>query len=180
MIAVIDGFSPTGMRGREDERRTVLDLLERVARGGGGMMLAEGEPGIGKSVLLRTAVDEAATRGSSLAALRQGDTAAATQQMAGHAQGMPDDAQRKTSASITPRRADRGRAVRLLAEANQGCESIGARADTARVCSRLRHLGVRRRHWTQSPGRPFHLRQTFRELDIGSRVELARIVVERN
>ena len=31
-------------------------------------MLAEGEPGIGKSVLLRTAVDEAATRGFSLAA----------------------------------------------------------------------------------------------------------------
>jgi len=68
MIAVIDGFSPAGMRGREDERRTVLDLLQNVARGGGGVVLAEGEPGIGKSVLLRTAVDEAATRGFSLAA----------------------------------------------------------------------------------------------------------------
>ena len=68
MIAVIDGFSPAGMRGREDERRTVLDLLQNVARGGGGVVLAEGEPGIGKSVLLRTAVDEAATRGFHLAA----------------------------------------------------------------------------------------------------------------
>ena len=52
------------------------------------------------------------------------------------------------------RRADRRRAVRRLAEANQGYESIGATADTARVRRRLRHLGVRRRHWTQSPGRP--------------------------
>jgi DNA-binding CsgD family transcriptional regulator/tetratricopeptide (TPR) repeat protein len=117
------------------------------------------------------------------------------------------------------RRADRGRAVRQLAEANQGYESIGATADTARVRSRLRHLGVRRRHWTQSPGRPdrgwesltetqhtvseltaqglnnrqiaagmylssatvaFHLRQIFRKLDISSRVELTRIVIERN
>ena len=68
MIAVIDGFSLAGMRGREDERRTVLDLLQRVARGGGGVVLAEGESGIGKSVLLRTAVDEAAARGFSLAA----------------------------------------------------------------------------------------------------------------
>ena len=68
MIAVIDGFSAAGMYGREDDRRTVLDLLQRVARGGGGVVLAEGEPGIGKSVLLRTAVDEAATRGFSLAA----------------------------------------------------------------------------------------------------------------
>src|ERR1700733_13042803 len=68
MIAVIDGFSAAGMRGREDERRTVLDLLERVARGGGGVVLAEGEPGIVKSVVLRTAVDEAAARGFSLAA----------------------------------------------------------------------------------------------------------------
>lgn len=114
---------------------------------------------------------------------------------------------------------DRGRAVRQLAEANQGYESIGATADTARVRNRLRHLGVRRRHWTQSPGRPdrgwesltetqhtvseltaqglnnrqiaagmylssatvaFHLRQIFRKLDISSRVELTRIVVERN
>jgi hypothetical protein len=52
MIAVIDGFAPAGMRGREDERRTVLDLLQRVAGGGGGVVLAEGEPGIGKSVLV--------------------------------------------------------------------------------------------------------------------------------
>jgi DNA-binding CsgD family transcriptional regulator len=117
------------------------------------------------------------------------------------------------------RRADRARAVRQLDEANQGYESLGAAADTARVRSLLRQLGVRRRHWTQAPGRPgrgwesltetqhqvseltaqglnnrqiaagmylssttvaFHLRQIFRKLDISSRVELTRIVIERN
>jgi DNA-binding CsgD family transcriptional regulator len=117
------------------------------------------------------------------------------------------------------RRTDRGRAVRQLDEANQGYESLGAAADTARVRSLLRQLGVRRRHWTQAPGRPdrgwesltetqhkvseltaqglnnrqiaagmylssttvaFHLRQIFRKLDISSRVELARIVIEQN
>jgi DNA-binding CsgD family transcriptional regulator len=117
------------------------------------------------------------------------------------------------------RRADHDRAVDRLTEANAGYESIGATADTARVRSRLRELGVRRRHWAHSPGRPvsgweslteaqhqvseltaqglnnrqiaagmylsrttvaFHLRQIFRKLDIDSRVELARIVIERS
>ena len=117
------------------------------------------------------------------------------------------------------RRADQGRAVQHLAEANQGYEAARAAGDTARVRRRLRQLGVRRRHWTPSPGRPesgwesltetqhkvseltaqglnnrqiaagmylssttvaFHLRQIFRKLDIGSRVELTRIVLERS
>ena len=52
------------------------------------------------------------------------------------------------------RRADHDRAVDRLTEANAGYESIGATADTARVRSRLRELGVRRRHWAHSPGRP--------------------------
>jgi len=88
----------------------------------------------------------------------------------------------------------------------------GAGADAARVRRRLRRLGVRRRHWTPSAGRPitgweslteteraaselvaqglntrqianrmyvsvntvaFYMRQIFRKLNIGSRVELA-------
>jgi predicted ATPase len=69
MIAVIESFSSGGMRGRENEQRRILDLLQRVARGGsGGVMLAEGELGIGKTALMRGAVDEAATLGFSLAA----------------------------------------------------------------------------------------------------------------
>jgi predicted ATPase len=67
MIAVIESFSAGGMRGRENEQRRVLDLLQRVARGG-GVVLAEGEPGIGKTALMRRAVDEAATLGFSLVA----------------------------------------------------------------------------------------------------------------
>jgi DNA-binding CsgD family transcriptional regulator len=88
----------------------------------------------------------------------------------------------------------------------------------ARVRSRLRELGVRRRHWTQSARRPvsggesltdaeravselvaeglnnrevasrmyvsintvaFYMRQAYRKLSIGSRFELARIVLEQ-
>jgi DNA-binding CsgD family transcriptional regulator/tetratricopeptide (TPR) repeat protein len=54
--------------GREAERRAVRGLLDRAQRGDGGVVLVEGEPGIGKSLLLREAVDEAAGRGFSLAA----------------------------------------------------------------------------------------------------------------
>jgi DNA-binding CsgD family transcriptional regulator len=117
------------------------------------------------------------------------------------------------------RQGDQGHAVRYLTQAIEGYESSGAAADTARVRRRLRKLGVRRRHWTQSASRPvagwesltdtehnvsdlvaqglnngqiaarmylststvaFHLRQIFRKLSIRSRVELARIVIQRN
>jgi DNA-binding CsgD family transcriptional regulator len=111
---------------------------------------------------------------------------------------------------------DRNQAVGSLDEALDGYERVGAVRDAARVRARLRRLGVRRRHWTQS-ARPvagwagltdtersvatlvaqgltnrqvagemflsphtvkFHLRQVFRKLDIGSRVELARAAAE--
>lgn len=56
------------MCGREPERRIIRDLLRRAAQGAGGVVLVEGEPGIGKSLLLREAVGEATGRGFSLAA----------------------------------------------------------------------------------------------------------------
>jgi DNA-binding CsgD family transcriptional regulator len=55
------------MHGREAERRVVRDLLRRAQRGIGGVMLVEGEPGIGKSMLLRACVDDAAGHAFSLA-----------------------------------------------------------------------------------------------------------------
>jgi DNA-binding NarL/FixJ family response regulator len=56
------------MRGRMAEQKIIGDLLRRVQRGVGGVVLVDGEPGIGKSLLLREATDEAAEQGFSLAA----------------------------------------------------------------------------------------------------------------
>jgi DNA-binding CsgD family transcriptional regulator len=56
------------MRGRETEQKVIRDLLRQGQRGTGGVVLVEGEPGIGKSLLLRDCTDEAAEQGFSLAA----------------------------------------------------------------------------------------------------------------
>jgi DNA-binding NarL/FixJ family response regulator len=56
------------VHGREAEQKVIRDLLRRAQRGGGGVVLVDGEPGIGKSLLLRDATDEAAELGFSLAA----------------------------------------------------------------------------------------------------------------
>ena len=54
--------------GRTAEQTMVRDLLGRAERGVGGVVLVDGEPGIGRSLLLRDAIDEAAERSFSLAA----------------------------------------------------------------------------------------------------------------
>jgi DNA-binding CsgD family transcriptional regulator len=116
------------------------------------------------------------------------------------------------------RQADQKQAIDRLTQAIRGYQRTGAAADTARVRSRLRKLGVRRRHWTQPARRPvsgwesltdaeraaselvaeglnnrevasrmyvsintvaFYMRQAYRKLNIGSRVELTRIVLEQ-
>ena len=116
------------------------------------------------------------------------------------------------------RQADQKQAIDRLTQAIRGYQRTGAAADTARVRSRLRKLGVRRRHWTQPAHRPvsgwesltdaeraaselvaeglnnrevasrmyvsintvaFYMRQAYRKLNIGSRVELTRIVLEQ-
>jgi DNA-binding NarL/FixJ family response regulator len=56
------------VRGRETEQKVIRDLLRRTQQGAGGVVLVDGEPGIGKSLLLRDATDEAAEQGFSLAA----------------------------------------------------------------------------------------------------------------
>ena len=78
MTALISGTSPearttrnadsNAVCGRELEQGIVHGLLRRAQQGTGGVVLVEGEPGIGKSRLLRDAVGEAAGQGFSLAA----------------------------------------------------------------------------------------------------------------
>ncbi|HEX5289400.1 MAG TPA: AAA family ATPase [Streptosporangiaceae bacterium] len=69
------GLTPPGRpagrqvaRGREAEQKAIRDLLRRAQRGTGGVLLVDGEPGIGKSLLLRDATDTAAGLGFSLVA----------------------------------------------------------------------------------------------------------------
>ena len=49
--------------GRDSEMTLLIRLIKEVARGRGGSVLIEGEPGIGKSALVRAAVAEAAEAG---------------------------------------------------------------------------------------------------------------------
>lgn len=55
------------VHGREAEQKVIRDLLRRTQQGAGGLVLVDGEPGSGKSQLLRDATDEAAEQGFSLA-----------------------------------------------------------------------------------------------------------------
>jgi DNA-binding CsgD family transcriptional regulator len=55
------------MRGRQAEWQLVRDLLRRAQRGLGGVLLVEGDAGMGKSLLLRESAREAAGQGFSLA-----------------------------------------------------------------------------------------------------------------
>ncbi len=56
------------MRGRDAEWQTVRELLRRAQRGLSGVLLIDGEWGIGRSLLLRASEREAAVQGFSLAA----------------------------------------------------------------------------------------------------------------
>jgi DNA-binding CsgD family transcriptional regulator len=56
------------VRGRAAEQKVTRELLRRAQQRVGGVALVEGEPGIGKSLLLRDATAEAAEQGFSLAA----------------------------------------------------------------------------------------------------------------
>ena len=56
------------MRGRDQEWAVVAQYLRRAENGKGGVLLIEGEPGIGKSKLLSEAASAAAARGFSVSA----------------------------------------------------------------------------------------------------------------
>ena len=49
--------------GREEERRNLVDRMESVLKGPGGVVLVEGEPGVGKTRLAIEAADDAQWRG---------------------------------------------------------------------------------------------------------------------
>ncbi len=62
--AVLEGSrSEAPFVGREEERRSLVDHLERVMLGQGGVVLVEGEPGVGKTRLVLKAADDARWRG---------------------------------------------------------------------------------------------------------------------
>jgi tetratricopeptide (TPR) repeat protein len=54
---------PSALVGRDSEMALLTRLIKEVARGRGGSVLIEGEPGIGKSALVRAAVAEAPAAG---------------------------------------------------------------------------------------------------------------------
>ena len=55
------------MRGRERELQVAAECLGDAERGHGGVLLIDGEPGIGKSEILAQVINEAASRDFTLA-----------------------------------------------------------------------------------------------------------------
>ena len=63
-----DQLECTAIHGREDEQQAVSDLVRRARKGRGGVLLIEGEPGMGKSLLLSEAARVAHAENVSLIA----------------------------------------------------------------------------------------------------------------
>jgi DNA-binding CsgD family transcriptional regulator/tetratricopeptide (TPR) repeat protein len=68
VTSLVRPFGDEVMRGREAEQKIVRDLLRRARQGLGAMVLVEGQPGIGKSRLLRDSTGQAARQDFSLVA----------------------------------------------------------------------------------------------------------------
>src|ERR1700691_1743304 len=62
-----DYFGDRTMRGRDKELEVVLGMLRAAEAGRGGILLVEGEPGIGKSRFLEESAAAATARGFTLA-----------------------------------------------------------------------------------------------------------------
>ncbi len=60
---LLGGSSEAPFVGRDDERRLVVDAMERVLGGSGGVVLMEGEPGVGKTRLAFELAEDARWRG---------------------------------------------------------------------------------------------------------------------
>jgi DNA-binding CsgD family transcriptional regulator/tetratricopeptide (TPR) repeat protein len=60
MAAIIRAIRPAIIVGRDDDLTRGRELASKAATGRGGLLLIEGEPGIGKTLLLRTILDAAA------------------------------------------------------------------------------------------------------------------------
>jgi len=63
VLSVPAGTLAGALIGRVSEMAVLTDLVQEVASGQGGLLLIEGEPGIGKSSLVRAATAEAADAG---------------------------------------------------------------------------------------------------------------------
>jgi DNA-binding SARP family transcriptional activator len=61
--APLDRRSDTPFVGRDEERRLLVDSLEKVLTGSGGVVLIEGEPGVGKTRLTTESAEDARWRG---------------------------------------------------------------------------------------------------------------------
>lgn len=60
---MLGGRSESPFVGRDEERHNLVDYLERVLAGPGGVVLVEGEPGVGKTRLALEMADDAEWRG---------------------------------------------------------------------------------------------------------------------
>src|ERR1700753_1113199 len=73
-----DPAAASPMRGRAAEYAAVLNLLASTAEGQGKILLVEGDPGTGKSLLLSAAAPEARERGFPLVPAVAGELSQAT------------------------------------------------------------------------------------------------------
>ena len=74
--------TPAGvLAGRDDELALLSGLLRDLAQGSGSAVLIEGEPGIGKTALIRAAVSASAYEFATQAGVRRGSTGACQRAM---------------------------------------------------------------------------------------------------
>jgi hypothetical protein len=96
------------MRGRGEEFETVLGLLDSTQQGQGQVLLVEGEPGTGKSLLLAQAGEEAGHRGFLLVVAAAGELSPAPLLAAVNAaRATPRGPRRGTAQAVTRRRRPR-------------------------------------------------------------------------
>jgi hypothetical protein len=93
------------MRGRGEEFETVLGPLDSTQQGQGQVLLVEGEPGTGKSLLLAQAGEEAGHRGFLLVAAAAGELSPAPLLAAVNAaQATPRGPRQGTAQAVARRR----------------------------------------------------------------------------
>jgi DNA-binding NarL/FixJ family response regulator len=164
----------TLMRGRDHELGLVLDMIRAAEAGRGGVLLVEGEPGIGKSHLLKESTDlvRRVVIEDTPVTARQALHRQAGEFLLEH--GAPPAA--ATAHLISGSRLCDPRA---LARLDHAARTLLA-AVSGLVAQGLTNQQVAAEMFLSTHTVAFHLRQIYRKLDIGSRVDLARILTERS